>query len=257
MNQGSLFQYMQGGYVLCKLKKKPDVKTNKGEPNHHMFSISDFEAAPNCSIDGDCGPSMELHRTHGYGESSLLDLDFDNPNLDILAPDEVERNSLTVLPLGLENGNLGARKQHSFSISASCVCEHWGNPVSTWTHLILSKSSNIFVLKNKVIYGECCQFIFLNLLPRQLMLLQLFRSLRGSSFCTFLTVFMVDASEFDFIQSVQLQDANLWSTDALQCPRLKAFTTSNRRWKYFVLEFWCDCCPVLNLLNCNYYVISI
>jgi hypothetical protein len=45
MNLGFLFQYVQGGYVLCKLKKKPDVKTTKGEPNHHMVSISDFEAA--------------------------------------------------------------------------------------------------------------------------------------------------------------------------------------------------------------------
>ncbi|XP_011039663.1 PREDICTED: NAC domain-containing protein 86-like isoform X3 [Populus euphratica] len=36
----------QGGYVLCKLKKKPEVRTNKSEPNHHMVSISDFEAAP-------------------------------------------------------------------------------------------------------------------------------------------------------------------------------------------------------------------
>jgi hypothetical protein len=45
------------------------------------------------------------HSIHGYGESSLLDLDFDNPNLDISAPDEGERNSLTVLPSGLENGN--------------------------------------------------------------------------------------------------------------------------------------------------------
>jgi hypothetical protein len=76
-----------------------------------MVSISDFEAAPNCSIEGECGPSMEMpskfinHSTHGYGESSLLDLDFDNPNLDISAPDEGEWNSLTVLPSGLENGN--------------------------------------------------------------------------------------------------------------------------------------------------------
>jgi hypothetical protein len=45
MNLGFLFQYVQGGYVLCKLKKKPDVKTTKSEPNHHMVSISDFEAA--------------------------------------------------------------------------------------------------------------------------------------------------------------------------------------------------------------------
>ncbi|KAG6748295.1 hypothetical protein POTOM_048212 [Populus tomentosa] len=27
-------------------QKKPDVKTSKGEPNHHMVSTSDFEAAP-------------------------------------------------------------------------------------------------------------------------------------------------------------------------------------------------------------------
>ncbi|KAJ6972657.1 hypothetical protein NC653_033071 [Populus alba x Populus x berolinensis] len=50
----------KGRYVLCKLKKKPDVKTNKGEPNHHMVSTSDFKAAPNCSIEGECGPSMEM-----------------------------------------------------------------------------------------------------------------------------------------------------------------------------------------------------
>nr|TKS14343.1 hypothetical protein D5086_0000044170 [Populus alba] len=77
MNQGSLFQYVQGGYVLCKLKKKPDVKTSKGEPNHHMVSISDFEAAPSfpnqrefvlCKLEKDPDAIMP---TYEEGEASF------------------------------------------------------------------------------------------------------------------------------------------------------------------------------------------
>ncbi|KAG5231553.1 hypothetical protein OIU77_010553 [Salix suchowensis] len=106
----------KGEYVLCKLKKKPDEKTNKGEPNHQMVSISDPEAAPNCIIEGERGSSMEMpskfinHSTCGYGErSGILDLDFDDPNPDkeayIPAHDEGERNSPTAMPWCLENGN--------------------------------------------------------------------------------------------------------------------------------------------------------
>ncbi|KAG6748294.1 hypothetical protein POTOM_048211 [Populus tomentosa] len=115
-----------------------------------MVSTSDFEAAPNCSIEGECGPSMEMpskfinHSTHGFLSFHRLELRINLiprlwAELKALIP-EVEIN--------LENS------LHSpFQPAAS-----------------------------------------------------LFRSFRGSSFCTFLTVFTVDASEFE---SVQLQDANL------------------------------------------------
>ncbi|XP_011039650.1 PREDICTED: NAC domain-containing protein 45-like isoform X2 [Populus euphratica] len=126
----------QGGYVLCKLKKKPEVRTNKSEPNHHMVSISDFEAAPNCSIEGECGPTREMpskfmnHSTHGYGDSSLLDLDSENPNLDISAPDEGERNSLTVLPSGLENGNPWEKTEEGCLLSSVVSPEN--SPPDAW-----------------------------------------------------------------------------------------------------------------------------
>ncbi|KAJ6686329.1 putative proteinC DOMAIN-CONTAINING PROTEIN 82-RELATED [Salix purpurea] len=42
-----------GEYVLCKLKRKLDVKTSKGAPKNHMASISGFEAEPSCSMDSD------------------------------------------------------------------------------------------------------------------------------------------------------------------------------------------------------------
>ncbi|KAL3604066.1 hypothetical protein D5086_004925 [Populus alba] len=35
-----------GQYVLCRLKKKPDEKTKKGEQNHHMTAVSDSDAEP-------------------------------------------------------------------------------------------------------------------------------------------------------------------------------------------------------------------
>ncbi|CAK7348599.1 unnamed protein product [Dovyalis caffra] len=43
----------QGGYVLCKLKKKSNVKTHKREPKHCLASVSNFEAEPSCSMASD------------------------------------------------------------------------------------------------------------------------------------------------------------------------------------------------------------
>ncbi|KAJ6955288.1 hypothetical protein NC652_006660 [Populus alba x Populus x berolinensis] len=40
----------EGQYVLCRLKKKPDEKTKKGEQNHHMTAVSDSDAEPSQSM---------------------------------------------------------------------------------------------------------------------------------------------------------------------------------------------------------------
>ncbi|KAF9669152.1 hypothetical protein SADUNF_Sadunf14G0078300 [Salix dunnii] len=136
----------EGNYVLCKLKKKPDEKTNKGEPNHHVVSISDPKAAPNCGIEGECESSMEMpskfinHSTCGYGERiGILDLDFDNPNLDkeayISAPDEGERNSHTVMPSCLENGNPWEKTEEG--CLRSSVVSPENIPTDAWRHELL------------------------------------------------------------------------------------------------------------------------
>ncbi|KAJ6710064.1 putative proteinC DOMAIN-CONTAINING PROTEIN 86-LIKE [Salix koriyanagi] len=43
-------QSNKGQYVLCKLMKKPDEKTKKGEQNHHMTAVSGSDAEPGQSL---------------------------------------------------------------------------------------------------------------------------------------------------------------------------------------------------------------
>ncbi|KAJ6675121.1 putative proteinC DOMAIN-CONTAINING PROTEIN 82-RELATED [Salix viminalis] len=79
-------------------QKKPDEKTNKGEPNHQMVSISDPEAAPNCIIEGERGSSMEM-------PSKFINHSTRDKEAYIPAPDEGERNSPTAMHWCLENSN--------------------------------------------------------------------------------------------------------------------------------------------------------
>jgi len=85
MTRGFHFQHVQGGYVLCKLKKKLDEKTSKGVPKNHTASTSGFEAEPSCSMASDFeNPNRSELTTNSAcveSESShRLASDFEKPN---------------------------------------------------------------------------------------------------------------------------------------------------------------------------------
>ncbi|KAG5251610.1 NAC domain-containing protein [Salix suchowensis] len=87
-----------GEYVLCKLKRKLDVKTSKGAPKNHMASISGFEAEPSCSMDSDFENQShsELTVNSAFVESESnhhLTSDFENQNSDDLMTNSTQEAS--------------------------------------------------------------------------------------------------------------------------------------------------------------------
>lgn len=76
----------EGQYVLCRLKKKPDEKTKKGEQNHHMTAVSDSDAEPSQSMasnsESQNGSAMTVNSAFDASEIGyhVATYNFETPN---------------------------------------------------------------------------------------------------------------------------------------------------------------------------------
>ncbi|CAK7348601.1 unnamed protein product [Dovyalis caffra] len=227
-------------------EKQDPIEMTPMSPFDNLLMASDFDdpLSP-LQLEGECDPSLQMpsklisHSTYGTGVSSILlasDFEYQNQDkeTDISASNEGERSSLT-MPSDLENPN----PREKIDMSTLEEASFDSSTVST-EYSRADASLPEFPELSPQLWAELDAYLALeeslNLHSSHQHLQARRKSLHTEALVPLssahFTVFMVDASEFDFIQSVQLQDANPLNTayalQNLQLHSKQDFSSSNQ-----------------------------